>query len=315
MNTVTTFTWWGSSTIEIRRPERTLAIDPYLNPQTDVDYVCVTHQDFDHCYDPTLRALTSGPRFEHLFIPKSCTARTRLDSPVHDRSVELDFVPPEKCTVLYPKITRERGANHAGPVEAEVDGFRIETVDSSERPERFWSDAEVLWPDGAGPFVAPGEFPQLGYLISDLHDTTFFHPGDLHEAFDNLRLLRGRVDYMFFPAVKLEGVELTVIDAVRPRFIVPIHYRADTPGFPVPLDISQDQLTALDLDYGSPRSGTDLDTYRREFRALMDAHWYPTGRKPLERLAELAEAFEDIGSKLLIVEAGTPHTVEPLMAA
>jgi L-ascorbate metabolism protein UlaG (beta-lactamase superfamily) len=38
---------------------------------------------------------------------------------------------------------------------------------------------------------------------------TFYHPGDLQEAFDSQRELRGRIDFMFLPTIKSEGAELS----------------------------------------------------------------------------------------------------------
>jgi hypothetical protein len=114
---------------------------------------------------------------------------------------------------------------------------------------------------------------------------------------------------MFFPSVKLEGVELSVIDNVRPRHIVPIHHRMDTPEFPipVPIAINEKDLVATDLSHGMPHAGADPKDYRREIHAMFNAHWYPTPQPPLRRILSLEPQFRDLGSELLIIEAGKPY--------
>ena len=304
-------TWWGASGVELRFGDRSLLIDPYLHPaEARADYICITHEDYDHCHEPTLQRLVAGHRFQKLMIPRSCTYRTKLDSPVHDSPTELEFVPSEKLVVMYPKYKRDPDKSYEGVNELNLDGFQIETIDSSERPERYRSGPGGIWPDGTGHYVGGGEFPQLGYVITESSTAlTFYHPGDLHEAFDSQRQLRGRIDYMFFPSVKLEGVEVTVIDNVRPRHIVPIHHRMDTPDFPIPAPtaIHESDLVATDLGAGGPRAGADPKDYRREFHAMLNAHWYPTPRPPLQRIVSLEPQFRDLGSNLLILEAGKPY--------
>jgi hypothetical protein len=143
---------------------------------------------------------------------------------------------------------------------------------------------------------------------------TFYHPGDLHEAFDSQRQLRDRIDYMFFPAVKLEGVEITVIDNVRPRFLVPIHHRVDAPDFPIPApaSIREDELVATDLAHGMPKPGADPRDYRREIHAMFNAHWYPTPRPPLRRVHALEQQIQQLGTEMLVLDAGQPHSLSPL---
>ena len=308
-------TWWGASGVELRFGERSLVIDPYLHPEeARVDYICITHEDYDHCHEPTLRRLVAGPRFQKMMVPRSCTFRTRLDSPVHDSPTDLDFVPAEKLIVMYPKYRRDPEMSYEGPGELSVEGFDIETIDSSERPERYRSGAGSVWPDGTGRYVGGAEFPQLGYVVTETSTgLTFYHPGDLHEAFDGQRQLRGRIDYMFFPSVKLEGVELTVVDNVRPRHIVPVHHRVDTANFPIPAPTAIDEgtLVSTDLGRGQPRPGADPKDYRREFHAMANAHWYPTPRPPLQRIAGLEPQFRELGSELLVLEAGRPYPFKP----
>jgi L-ascorbate metabolism protein UlaG (beta-lactamase superfamily) len=304
-------TWWGVAGVELRFGDRSLLIDPYLHPlEARADYICITHEDYDHCHEPTLERLVAGPRFQMLIIPRSCTYRTKLDSPVHDSATELEFVPSDKLVVMYPKYKRDPEMEYVGPTEMSLDGFHIETIDSSERPERYRPGPGSVWPDGTGHYVGGGEFPQLGYVITESSTgLTFYHPGDLHEAFDSQRELRGRVDYMFFPSVKLEGVELSVIDNVRPRHLVPIHHRMETPDFPIPVPtaINEDELVATDLGHGMPHPGADPKEYRREIHAMFNAHWYPTPRPPLQRIVSLEPQFRELGCELLIIEAGKPH--------
>lgn len=313
-------TWWGCAGVELEVGGRRLVIDPYLHP-TDggVDYVLITHNDYDHCHEPTLDRLVSGERFQHLCAPPSCFVRSKLDSPVLGKSRDLDFVNPDQVTVMYPKYTREPGIRHPGATEIDLDGFHIETVDSGERPQRYKPDPEAPWPYGDGPFVGDGEFPNVGYVITEsTSGMTFYHPGDLGEVFDAHRRLRGRIDVMFFPGIKLQGFELTVIDAIRPKCVVPMHHRSETPDFPIPLHISQADLKVADLASGAPVPGADPIRWRDEVVAMMKAHWYPTPNPPLARFESVVPGIEDLGSRVLIVEAGQPcdlaDLVEPATA-
>lgn len=307
-----TFTWWGVASVELAFGGRRLAVDPYLLPDAPrIDVVCITHNDGDHCHEPTLRTL-DGDRLRHVVVPPSALHTSTLDSPIHPASDDLRLLAREKLTVLRPARTRYPWERFEGPTELEVEGFSITTIDSSERPHRWRPADRTPWPAGTGPFVDPSAFPSLGYVITE-HATglTFYHPGDLHETYDVHRELRGKVDYMFFPGIKLEGTELTLVDAVRPRWVVPIHHRVDSPDFPIPLELPEDLvLTTTDTKKGAVFPDADPDVFRDEVRAVQAAHWYPTPRPPLDRLRGLAPELEELGARLLVLDAGVPHTPE-----
>jgi L-ascorbate metabolism protein UlaG (beta-lactamase superfamily) len=304
-----TMTWWGCAGVELAIGSRRLLFDPYIYPdEPRARVICITHNDYDHCHEPTLRRLTQGGVFERLIVPRTCVVKSKLDSPTHGPSEDLAFVDPDKLTVMYPKYTREPSPRHPEPVELELDGFTVEGVDSSERPQQFRLDPEAVWPVGTGPYVGDARFPNLGYVVSERETgLSFYHPGDLGEVFDAHRSLRDRIDVMFFPLVKLGGLELTMVDTIRPRYVVPIHYRLDTPEFPIPLHTEGLDLKAIDLAAGRPVPGADAAAWRDETHALMDAHWYPTPDPPLERIESIGPELEELGSKVLVLEAGAPH--------
>jgi L-ascorbate metabolism protein UlaG (beta-lactamase superfamily) len=304
----------GCAGVELEIGGRRLVVDPYLRPADACDnYILLTHCDYDHCHEPTLERLVAGARFERMCAPPSCLVRSKLDTPVAG-SRDLDFVDPARLTVMYPKYTREPGIEHPGRTEIELGGFHVETVDSSERPERYKPDSHTQWPDGDGPFVADTELPNVGYVISDTATRmTFYHPGDLGEVFDAHRRLRGRIDVMFFPGVKLQGFELTIIDAIRPRCVVPIHYRSGAPGFPIPLGVSQADLEVCDLASGAPVPGTDAVVWRDEVVTMIDAHWYPTPDPPLARLESLTPAIEALGTRVVVIDAGQRVALSALL--
>jgi L-ascorbate metabolism protein UlaG (beta-lactamase superfamily) len=215
---------------------------------------------------------------------------------------------------MYPKYLREPWRRYPGPCEVTVDGFRIEGVDSSERPQRFKPHPAAEFPDGTGPFVGDGAFPNLGFVITELEGgLTFYHPGDLGDVFDAHRELRGRIDFMFLPVPKLQGLELTMIDAIRPKCLIPIHYRTSAPDFPIPLHISQDDLELADIHSAVPKPGADPVAWRREMTAMMEAHFYPTTPEPpLQRLESITPALEALGARVAVLEAGRAYDLNAL---
>jgi L-ascorbate metabolism protein UlaG (beta-lactamase superfamily) len=315
-----TLTWWGAAGVEIAIGDHCLVIDPYLHPQEPrADYICLTRETHEHCHEPTLERLVQGERFKRLLAPRSCTVRSTLDVPVPTDARDLDFVDSEALTVMYPKITRRPGQQFPGTTEVELDRFRVEAVESSEydpvtvlgselHGKRYRPDDGQLWPAATGAFVGPGILPALGYVVTHLESgITVYHPGDLQEPFDRQRELRGRIDYLLLPMATLEGVELTVVDSVRPRYVVPIHYRVDDQDFPIPLEISDADLATTDLTRGRARSWADPDVYRREIHSMMSAHWYPTPARPLERIQEITPQLAELGAVVVVLEAGRPH--------
>jgi L-ascorbate metabolism protein UlaG (beta-lactamase superfamily) len=314
--------WWGASSVEIAVGDERVAVDPYHAPaEPRFQCVCVTREDYDHCHEPTLRALTAGDAFERLVAPRACTVMSKLDAPVPAGAADLDFVPEAALTILEAKHTCTPRAV-AGRTEVDVGGFSIEGVDSSDREpvtvldrwQRYRVDGGEPWPNPVGPFVGMGELTPLGYVIEH-RETGFacYHPGDLQEVFDSHAALAGRIDCLFLPLVGLEGVEISLIDRIRPRYVVPIHYRLATPDFPIPLDAAVADLEprAVDRASGRPLPGAAPDAYRREVQELMAGHWYPSPSPddPLARLRAIEPTFVELGAEVMVLDPGRPWEV------
>lgn len=316
-----TLTWWGASAVELVMGDHILAIDPYLHPAS-ANIVCLTREDWDHCHEPTLCRIVDGDRFERLLAPPSCRAMSRLDVPVLANAADLGFVPPNRLEEVEPTLTRK---DQRGNASRRLGPFVITVVASSEREQpnlldgflmhRWRPDDGTTWPAQSGPFVGAGRFSPVGYVIElESFGLTVYHPSDLQEAYDAQRALRGRIDVMLFPSVMLEGVEMTVLNAIRPRYIVPIHHRSDEPGFPIPLEVDLSSITAVDPVRGLPRAGASPKAFRRDRERLHAGHWYASADSDLTRLRSLAPALAEIGCEILIATAGVPIALEPLAA-
>src|SRR3954449_1562628 len=89
-------TWLGCANVEIRSADDRIAIDPYLHPaDRGASVICITHADYDHCHEPTLRRLVANPAFELMLAAPACTAMTQLDVPCNPDPEDLAFVPPD----------------------------------------------------------------------------------------------------------------------------------------------------------------------------------------------------------------------------
>jgi L-ascorbate metabolism protein UlaG (beta-lactamase superfamily) len=307
-------TWWGAGCMQFDLGDRRLVVDPYMHPRdTDVDYVCITHDHYDHLYPETLEALTGRDAFKRLMVPRSAAEYPQIDSPIWEKGAGgLGFVPEEKLTVMYPKYARDPGRSYEdeGVGELELEGITVETIDSGERPWRAKGPEGGTWPAATGRFLGHGEYPNLGYVINDHRtDLTFYATGDLGEVFDAQRQLRGRIDYMFMPIVKLEGIELSLIRSVQPRYVVPVHYRVNTPEYPVPLSVSAADVPTTNIGFGGPRAGADPDIYRMHLQRKIAGHWIPTSDPPLDRIQSLESRIRRAGSELLLVEAGRTYEI------
>ncbi|MFD1505044.1 MBL fold metallo-hydrolase [Georgenia yuyongxinii] len=302
-------TWHGASGVEIDVNGKRVMVDPYMLPANvrAPHYICVTHNDHDHFDEPTIMGLTEQPGFERLILTRSCVEIDRLDSPAPGLSRNLSFVRDDQVTVMYPKYVRTPGDRHTGPTELELDEFRIEGIDSSERPEHYRLDplSPPRWPEIAGPYVGHAEFPNLGYLITARSvGLTFYHPGDLHELFNAHRDLRGTVDVLFFPVPKFTGMEIAVVDMLRPRVVIPIHHRPDEPDFPIPLEVPE----------GFDPFPSDFEEFRDAKQVIMHGHWYGGDDRPLERMEELRPRFEALGASIEILRAGKPRPIASIGA-
>jgi len=60
-----TITWFGCAGVEIEANGRRLLVDPYMFPtEPRAHYICISHNDYDHCHEETLKGLTHGPLVE-----------------------------------------------------------------------------------------------------------------------------------------------------------------------------------------------------------------------------------------------------------
>jgi L-ascorbate metabolism protein UlaG (beta-lactamase superfamily) len=318
-----TITWWGAAGVELTVRDSRLLIDPYLTPRhVRGDCICITREDHDHCHEATLERLVADPGFERIVVPASCMVMSQLDTPSAPGARDLGFVDPQRLTVLHPKYTRRPRKLVDGPVELSVGGFDIEGIESNESDpvtvlgaqcwgKRYKPADGRSWPAATGAYVGSGRLPPLGYVIEHVETgLTWYHPGDLQDAFDAQRELRGRIDYLFLPTASIEGVELSLVDNVRPRFVIPIHHRPANAKFPITVEIPEAKLTTTDLQRGRPRAWASPDVYRRELGAMMEAHWYPSSPRALERVRDIAPELLELGAEVLVLEAGVPHEMK-----
>ena len=110
-----------------------------------------------------------------------------------------------------------------GAPALELDGLTVHTFESGESQH-------------------PG-LRTTGYLIT--HTATgvsVLHTGDIHEPYEELSAFGGKVDFLIHMKLGLaewEGEDISgrlrdLVRWVRPRSLVPIHYRTDRKSDPVP---------------------------------------------------------------------------------
>jgi L-ascorbate metabolism protein UlaG (beta-lactamase superfamily) len=301
--------WYGASSVELVAEDGTLAIDPHVSARGEAaDVVCVSREDHDHCDLVALRELAGEDGAGLVVVPKSCTLMHQLDAPLCEPDGDLSFVPEERLVVLHPRYARfpKDGVENA----VEASGYLIEAVQSSDREpsaildrwQRYRSPNWTNWPQHDGAFVGMGELAPQGYVVTHVRSgATVYHPGDLQEVFDFHYDLRGRIDLMLLPVGPLGGLELSIVDAVRPRAVMPVHYRpsGDAGDWP-----SAEDYPAVDLGTGYPTPDADAEEYRTQYRSLIDLRWYPSPEAPFERLEGLRDELEELGATLVIPQAG-----------
>ena len=230
--------WSGCGAFEVRLGDVNIAFDPYLfgenleRAEPIYDYIFITHEHFDHCHPRSLRRLCRGERFKTLFVTPGCVDPARpIQEKYGDAAFDRDLpitkhVPEDKVRVLYPKYLDNRpGETHSlpGPFEVDLGSLHVETIESgeSQRPD----------------------LPTCGYLVT--HTTkcvSFLHTGDLTVPYPSLQEIRGQVDFFIHMKMGLtewQGPDrsenlLQFLDWVRPRYMIPIHYRTDRAAEPVP---------------------------------------------------------------------------------
>ncbi len=300
-------TWTGSAGFTLEFGETVIAVDPYLHVDERTRFVLITHDHYDHCHPPTLRRIVAGPRFERILIPRSVARLGELDSPISEsgRKGGLGFVPPDRVTVVAPLHRRFPRRSYAEPGRLRLGPVAVETVDSGERPWRERPAGGDTWPDDRGPFVGLHAYPNVGYLVSDQESGfTIYHPGDLQEVFDAHRDLRGHVDVLLMPHGKLVGREISLIDAIRPRRVLPMHHRVDSPDFPVPISVGAEDLECVSIVTGAPDRPASVAEFRADQQRLIDGHWYPTPIPPMDRIRSLRSEFAALGAELVEIRAG-----------
>ena len=141
---------------------------------------------------------------------------------------------------------RSRRASHETACRSSIPSVTSSLIGADrEFPSRGPRDLEGIAVEVAesGENAAP-DLPTCGYLVTDRETSvSIFHTGDLHEPYPELEASqRARVDYLVHMKTGLtewEGEDQTdrlqkLVDWVRPRFLIPTHYRTDRRSDPIP---------------------------------------------------------------------------------
>jgi L-ascorbate metabolism protein UlaG (beta-lactamase superfamily) len=238
--------WWGCGAFDVRMDDVNIAFDPYLFDENlsaarpDYDYIFISHEHFDHCSPRTLTRLCRGDRFKTLFVCPGCVYPNEpIDKnyglAASDRDLPITkHIPEDKISILYPRYcdSRQRGRpwegdfpdrSFPGPTSAAPGEIDVEVIESGENQR----------PD----------LPTNGYLVRHRRrDVSFLHIGDLRVPYPELKSLAGRVDFLIHMKVGLTPWDEAdqsryldqLVDWIRPRFFIPIHYRTDRASDPIP---------------------------------------------------------------------------------
>lgn len=297
-----TITWWGIANIAIHLDGLDLGFDPYLYPKAaPLDYIFITHEHYDHLDEPTLRPLVQSPHLKMLLVPKSAYFASRLHySTQEPKPSDLAWADRHRAMVFYPQITPP-GVRYDGPSEVRLGRLHVVGVSSGEVPEE-WADRT--------PLSEP--FPTVGYVVTDQETgLSFYHPGDITDAFDELARLQGTVTYLFLPIGKLNGAEGRMVKLVQPKYVIPIHYRLDTPDWPIPLTVKEKDIHYVNWRDGQPAPGVTFDDtgFWNDIPKLINGRWYPTPRDPMGFLRDLHAEIGDI-AQIVLLQAGRTYKVD-----
>ncbi len=297
----TAITWWGCMSVEVNLGSVNLVFDPYVKPnEPRFHYIFSSHMDEDHGHEPTLRALTRpGSPFTLLFASRASFYASRFegaDLGGDTLPADLSFVPPGKALAMYPKYNDtvnshlDRNPVWNGPVEVVTGRIRVEALRSGEFPVLLEYYRKRYADLG-------GEFPNLGFLVTDLKTgRTFMHVGDLWNAYPEMEKLRGKVDVLFYPLGKMALAEKKMMmDYVRPKLAVPTHYRLPEPDFPIPPLYLQSMTEAEAL---KPENTVKASR----------GYWYPTPADPPAEIAAQREAFKGL-TRVVELKAGTRYVL------
>jgi L-ascorbate metabolism protein UlaG (beta-lactamase superfamily) len=303
-DTRSTITWWGVANIEIHLNGLDLGFDPYLYPREPrLEYIFITHEHYDHFYEPTLTFLAESPRLKILVVPKPCYFASQLNSPTMEdpKPSDLEWSDRHRTMVFYPRVA-PAGVRYDGPSEARIGRLHVLGVASGENPEE-WADFT--------PLETP--FPTVGYVVTDEETgLSFYHPGDIEYVFDELAQLQNKVTHLFLPIGKLNGEEAQMVKLVQPRYIIPVHYRLDTADWPIPLNVREDEIRYASWITGHPLSGVSWHSadYLADVSKLIKGHWYPTPRDPKSFLKSLKSEIGNT-AEILMLHAGREYSLDP----
>ncbi len=298
-----TVTWWGIANIEIHLDGLDLGFDPYLYPkESALDYIFITHEHYDHLDERTLRPLAESPRLKMLVVPKSAYFASQLHySTESPKPSDLAWADRYRTMVFYPQVT-PGGTRYDGPSEARMGRIHVLGVTSGEQPEE-WGDRT--------PLQEP--FPTVGYVVTDQETgLSFYHPGDITEPFDELAQLQGKVTYLFLPIGKLDGAEGRMVQLVRPKYVIPIHYRLNTPDWPMPLTVREEDIHYINWRNGQPAPGVTFDDegFWRDIPKLINGSWYPTLVDPMRFMHDLKAEIGDT-AEIVQLHAGRSYSLDP----
>lgn len=289
--------WWGCGAFDVCFGDVNIAFDPYLfgenleNAEPIFDYIFISHEHFDHCHPPTLLRLCRGDRFKKLFVSHGCIHPDRpISEKYGDAAFDRDLpitkhISEDKVQIIYPKhrsVVREEGRIFSDPVEVDLGPISVETIESGEN--------------------ARLDIPTCGYLVTHKEkEISFLHTGDLHQAYPALQNVQGRVDFAIHMKLGLAewGSDdisprlLKFVELVKPRFLIPIHYRTDRVSDPIPSghwppnvtdvaaliesirEIVGDKTTVLPLT-----AGVEYELELREKKILWKWKWYDSWTAP-----------------------------------
>lgn len=312
-------TWWGASGVSVSNGSHNLIIDPMLadSDVSEYDYVLVSCEDHDHMHAPTLRRLVASPQFAGMAAASGCVRAAEFDVANHPPDHHLEYVPHDTLTLVAPKYTRlGNPPSESSITDANLGPFRLEITESSERTstsflhiplfdKQYRPSDGTLWPAGYGDIVG-GVHPTVGFVV-EVDGVSIWHPGTLQLVYDDLLQLRDRIDVMLLPMASMRGAELPILNAVRPRRVVPIQYLPAAGSLLPEPDYSD--LTTLEPYTGRPVDRADPDSYRAEIRELIGRGWHRQIPDSAGRLTQLAVLVNRVGAEFTPLQPGKALTV------
>jgi len=283
--------WPACGAFEIKLGDVNVAIDPYLfgealeAAEPIFDYIFISHEHFDHCHPKTLKKLCTGDRFKKLYVNIGClTPAEPVDEKYGDAGFARDLpitqhIPSEMVQVIYPKYGEDDDREWPGPCEVDLGPISVEAVESGEQTR----------PD----------LVTCGYLITHKEKgVSFYHTGDLHKSFPAMENLRGRVDFLIhMKTYDSEPAEFTRwLEVIKPRCVIPTHYRTDRESEPVPVGHWPPNLTDVNAYLEHLReylpegvrllpftAGVEYEVELPGLQVKWDWEWYRSWTVPLWR--------------------------------